>query len=77
MSGFVTSFLWMSNFTFLFISASFYSFCVFSSDLQEAKVILMDLPFPFEMSLLHAKERGFYVLTKQSKMQSSKTFISP
>ena len=42
--------------------------CVFSSDLQEAKLILTDLPFPFEMSLLHAKERGFYVLTKQSKI---------
>ena len=42
--------------------------CVFTSDLQEAKLILIDLPFPFEMSLLHAKERGFYVLTKQSEI---------
>lgn len=50
--------------------------CVFSSDLQEAKLILTDLPFPFEMSLLHAKERGFYVLTKQSRMQSSKMNFS-
>lgn len=56
MSEFVTSSLWMSNCIFLFISASFYS-VVYLLLTSRDKLILIDLPFPFEMSLLHAKER--------------------
>lgn len=60
MSVLVTSSLRMSNFTFLFILASFYYFRIFSSDLQEAKLIFIDLRFPFEMSLLHNREDFVY-----------------